>query len=293
MVGRQVVYAPCKVNLHLGIRPMVDERGYHYAESVMMPVGLFDEIVIDDAPYFSVKHTPSLEVPPDKTTVWKAATMLAEELHSDLSLRVDIKVSIPEAAGLGGSSADAGAVLRALAVRWGLDPHDSRVVGVARRVGADVAFFLNPQPSLFLGAGDLLAESFSALPMPIVLVKPAGAGVSARAAYQEFDRDPSEPLSAEPMCAALRAGDAEAVAEGLYNNLAPAAKALQPGSAEAENWLAAQPEVGHAIVSGSGSCVFAICKSLDDARAVAERAKIEQDWWSFATLTVGTREEIC
>ncbi|WP_322154852.1 4-diphosphocytidyl-2C-methyl-D-erythritol kinase [Paratractidigestivibacter sp.] len=293
MVGRQIVYAPCKVNLHLGIRPTVDERGYHYAESVMAPVGLFDEIVIDDAPFFSVRHTPSLEVPPEKTCVWKAATMLAQELHCGLNLRIDIKVSIPEAAGLGGSSADAGAVLRALAERWGLDRYDSRVVNVARRVGADVAFFLNPQPSLFIGAGDLLAESFDELPMPVVLVKPAGAGVSARAAYKEFDRDPSEPASAGAVCEALRAGDAAAVRGLLYNNLASAAKALQPGSAEAETWLAAQPETGHAMVSGSGSCVFAICDSLEDARAVAARAKSERGWWSFATLTVGTPEKIC
>lgn len=293
MVGRQVVYAPCKVNLHLGIRPAVDERGYHYAESVMAPVGLFDEVTIDDAPYFSVKYTPSLGIPPEKSTVWKAATMLAEELHADLNLRIDVKMSIPEAAGLGGSSADAGAALRALAERWGLDPLDSRVVGVARRVGADVAFFLRPRPSLFLGAGDLLAETFGELALPIVLVKPGGAGVSARAAYQEFDRDPSEPTSAEPLCTALRAGDATAVRELLYNNLAPAAKALQPGSAEAEVWLAAQPEVSRAMVSGSGSCVFALLDSLDAARAVAERAQSERDWWSFATLTVGTPEEIC
>lgn len=293
MVGRQVVYAPCKVNLHLGIHPTVDERGYHYADSVMAPVGLFDEVVIDDAPFFSVRYEPALGIPPEKSSVWKAATMLAEELYAGLNLRIDVKMNIPEAAGLGGSSADAGAVLRALAERWGLDPLDSRVVGVARRVGADVAFFLKPRPSLFLGAGDLLAESFYGAALPIVLVKPDGAGVSARAAYQEFDRSPIEPGSVAPMCGALRSGDADAVREHLYNNLAPAAKALQPGSAEAEAWLAAQPEVGRAMVSGSGSCVFALPQTLEDARAVARRAKDEQGWWSFATLTVGTPEEIC
>lgn len=293
MVGRQVVYAPCKVNLHLGIRPTVDERGYHYAESVMAPVGLFDEVAIDDAPYFSVRYTPSLGIPPEKTSVWKAATMLAEEFHADLNLRIDVKMSIPEAAGLGGSSADAGAALRALALRWGIDPLDARVVAVARRVGADVAFFLSPRPSYFTGAGDLLAESFDGMALPVVLVKPQGAGVSARAAYQEFDRGPSDPVSAEAMCAALRAGDAAGVREHLFNNLAPAAKALQPGSADAEAWLSAQPEVSRAMVSGSGSCVFALLDSLEAARAVAERARSERDWWSFATLTVGTPEEIC
>ena len=49
MVGRQVVYAPCKINLHLGIHAQTDSRGYHRVDSVMMPVGLFDEVVVDDA----------------------------------------------------------------------------------------------------------------------------------------------------------------------------------------------------------------------------------------------------
>lgn len=191
----------------------------------MMPVGLFDEVSIDDAPYFSVKHEPPLLVPPEQTTVWKAATLLAEELHAELNLCVSIKVSIPEKAGLGGSSADAGATLRLLAQRWGLDALDPRVVDVARRVGADVAFFLDPVPSLHLGAGDMLTETFPELALPVALVMPPGPGVSAKAAYEEFDRCPTEPAAYGPLCDALRAGDAGAVPGLLHNNLAPAAKA--------------------------------------------------------------------
>lgn len=292
MVGRQVVYAPCKINLHLGIHAQTDERGYHYVDSVMAPVGLFDEVAVDDAPFFAVRHEPALEVPPEKTTVWKAATMLAEELHTKLNLRIDIKTRIPEKAGLGGSSADAGAALRALCARWGVDVNDPRVVDVARRIGADVAFFLNPEPSLYLGAGDMLTETFPVLPLPVAIVKPAGDGVSARAAYEEFDRGPSEPVSYGDMCRALREGSVEGVREHIFNNLAPAAKALQPGCAEAESWLEAQPETRGALVSGSGSCAFALCDGLGAARAVAARAADEQDWWSFATLTVGKPEEV-
>lgn len=292
MVGRQVVYAPCKINLHLGIHAQTDERGYHYVDSVMAPVGLFDEVTVDDAPFFAVRHEPALEVPPEKTTVWKAATMLAEELHTKLNLRIDIKTRIPEKAGLGGSSADAGAALRVLCARWGVDVHDPRVADVARRVGADVSFFLDPVPSLYLGAGDMLAETFPALPMPVVLVKPAGDGVSAAAAYGEYDRNPSEPPAYGTMCAALRRGSAEDVRGLACNNLAPAAKALQPASEDAEKWLASQPETRMAMVSGSGSCVFALCETIEEARAVAARAADEQDWWSFATLTVGKPEEV-
>ena len=292
MVGRQVVYAPCKINLHLGIHAQTDERGYHYVDSVMAPVGLFDEVTVDDAPFFAVRHEPALEVPPEKTTVWKAATMLAEELHTKLNLRIDIKTRIPEKAGLGGSSADAGAALRALCARGGVDVNDPRVVDVARRVGADVSFFLDPVPSLFLGAGDMLTETFPALPIPVVLVKPAGDGVSAAAAYGEYDRDPSEPPAYEAMCAALRRGSAEDVRGLACNNLAPAAKALQPASEDAEKWLASQPETRMAMVSGSGSCVFALCETIEEARGVGARAADEQDWWSFATLTVGKPEEV-
>lgn len=293
MVGRQVVFAPCKINLHLGIHAQTDSRGYHRVDSVMMPVGLFDEVTVDDAPAFAVHHEPAIETSPEKTTVWKAATLLAEELGAELNLRIDVKARIPEKAGLGGSSADAGAALRALCERWGVDVHDPRVADVARRVGADVSFFLDPVPSLFLGAGDILAETFPALPMPVVLVKPTGDGVSAAAAYGEYDRNPSEPPAYGAMCAALRQGSAEVVRGLACNNLAPAAKALQPASEDAERWLASQTETRVAMVSGSGSCVFALCDTIEEARAVAARAADEQDWWSFATLTVGKPEEVC
>lgn len=290
---RQVVYAPCKINLHLGIHAQTDERGYHRVDSVMVPVGLFDEVTVTDAEAFEVVHEPALEVAPQKSTVWKAATLLAEALGQPLDLRIHIKVRIPESAGVGGSSADAGATLRALAERWGVDPLDLRVVAVARRVGADVPFFLNPTPSLLLGAGDVLERTFDEVRLPVALIKPAGDGVSARAAYAEFDRAPSEPAGYEAVCEALAAGDAAAIPALVHNNLAPAAKALQAGCAEAEAWAAAQPGARAALVSGSGSCVFALCDTLEEAQAVAARAKAEHGWWSFATLTVGHPEEVC
>lgn len=293
MPACQTVQTPCKINLHLGIHAQRDERGYHRVDSVMAPVALFDALVIEDAPELRVCHEPALCVPPEKTTVWKAARLLAEALGTEPNVSITVTARIPEKAGLGGSSADAGAVLRALAERWGVDPLDPRVVDVARRVGADVAFFLNPVPSLHLGAGDVLTESFPELALPVALVMPEGEGVSAKAAYDEYDLAPTEPDGFEPMCAALRAGDAAAVRALLYNNLAPAAKSLQPGCAEVEAWMAAQPEALSAMVTGSGSCVFAVCESLGVARALAGRASAEHGWWSFATLTVGEPQEVC
>lgn len=293
MTGRQVIETPCKVNLYLGIHDERDARGYHRVDSVMVPISLCDTIVVTDAPELSVHHAPALEVVPERTTVWKATTLLAGALGMESRVHIEVTARIPEKAGLGGSSADAGAVLRALAERWGVDALDERVVSVARRVGADVAFFLDPVPSLHLGAGDVLTERFGELALPIALVMPEGEGVSAKGAYDEFDLEPTVPADYDAICEALRAGDAAAVRGLLYNNLAPAAKRLQPGCAEVEAWMAEQPEALTAMVTGSGSCVFAVCQSLGDARALAARAARARGWWSFATLTVGEPQKVC
>ena len=282
----QVFRAPCKVNLHLGIHEGRDARGYHRADSVMVPLALADTLTVCEAPELRVRHEPALGVAPGRTTVWRAATLLAEALGVAPQVEVHVDVRIPERAGLGGSSADAGATLRALAGRWGVAPTDPRVVDVARRVGADVAFFLDPAPALMVGAGDVLAERFPALVLPVALVLPAAEGVGTREAYDEFDRAPEAPADFGPLCAALREGRADDVPGLLANNLAPAARRLSPAVAEAEAWLRAQPGVLAAQVTGSGGCSFALCESDAAARAVADGAAA-RGWWSCATHTCG------
>lgn len=293
MAGQEVVLTPCKVNLHLGIHREKDARGYHRVDSVMVPVALFDTVVVTEAPKLVVRHDPALEVAPERTTVWRAATLLAEALGMEPRARIEVDVHIPEKAGLGGSSADAGAALRALAGLWEVDPLDDRVVGVARRVGADVAFFLNPVPSLYVGAGDVLAETLPSPEMPLVLAMPAAAGVSTKAAYDEFDRGGSAPAGYDAMLAALCGGDARAVAARLHNNLASAAKRLCPEVAEVEAWLRAQSGVRAAQVTGSGSCSFALCENAEAAERIAREARGACGWRAWSTKTVGAPEKVC
>ena len=114
-----MIETPCKVNLHLGIHHELDARGYHRVDSIMAPIALFDTVSVEDAAELSVGFSPALEVAPEKTGVWRAATLLAEALGREPRVRVSVTARIPERAGLGGSSADAGATLRALAARFG------------------------------------------------------------------------------------------------------------------------------------------------------------------------------
>lgn len=300
--GRQIIQIPCKVNLHLGIHTQKDQRGYHKVDSLMVPVALYDTVVVDDAPELTVSHEPQLCVLPERTTTWKAAVLLANKLGVSPDVSIDVQVHIPEKAGLGGSSADAAATLYLLAQRWGVDPLDPLVVEVARAVGADVAFFLDPRPSLMLGAGDTLVETYaSTVDAPLAIVLPAETGVVTKEAYDQFDTSPIAPESYEQLSALLHADGQDAagmepapdnaaaskqliqqVASLLFNNLAPAAKSLKPQVAEVEEWLKAQSGVLGAQVSGSGSSSFALCESQDAADAIASAAQAK-GWRGFST----------
>ena len=300
--GRQTIKIPCKVNLHLGIHTQKDQRGYHKVDSLMVPVALYDTVVVDDAPELTVTHEPQLCVLPERTTTWKAAVLLANKLGVSPDVSIDVQVHIPEKAGLGGSSADAAATLYLLAQRWGIDPLDPLVVEVAKAVGADVAFFLDPRPSLMLGSGDTLVETYaSTVDAPLAIVLPAETGVVTKEAYDQFDASPIAPESYENLSALLRAAGQDAasielapdnaaaskqfiqqVAGLLFNNLAPAAKSLKPQVAEVEKWLKTQPGVLGAQVSGSGSSSFALCESQDAADAIAAAAQAK-GWRGFST----------
>lgn len=284
--GIQVLETPCKVNLYLGVHFGRDARGYHRVDSVMVPVALFDTIEVTDAPALEVRHSPALEVTPEETTVWRAATLLARELGVEPCVRIDVRASIPERAGLGGSSADAGAVLRLLALRWGTDVLDERVIGVARRVGADVAFFLDPKPGLYRGAGDRLERTFPGFEAPLALVMPTADGGSTPEAYAEFDRMGEAPAGYKRVCEALALGDVRAMARELRNNLAPAACSLCGEVGRAAAWLARQDGVLGSQVTGSGACSFALCESVEDADRIAAAAR-SRGWrsWSTATLS--------
>lgn len=287
-----VVRTPCKVNLHLGVHAEKDARGYHRVDSVMVPVGLCDVVRVSDADRLEVSFSPELGVAPERTGVWRAAELLAAELGRESRVRVEVEARIPERAGLGGSSADAGATLRALAERWGVDALDERVVRVARRVGADVAFFLRPVPSLMVGAGDVLERTLPAFEAPIVLVMPLAEGGSTPQTYAAFDRAPAAPGNPAQLCAALQAGSLTVMAAALANNLAPAARELCPEAGVVEDWLRAQEGVLAAQITGSGTCSFALCASVAAADAVAADARA-RGWRAWSTKTVGSRAEVC
>lgn len=286
------ILAPAKLNLYLGVREGRDEQGYHQASSLMVAIDLFDTVRIEPADALSVRCVPAVDAPERSNAAWKAAVVLGEALGREPKAAITIEKRIPYKSGLGGASSDAAAVLLGLCKLWGVDQDDPRVADAARAVGADIAFFLTGTPTLLEGRGDVPVETFVEVPgFPVVLVRPSGDGITTGDSYADFDRDPVPAAPLDPLREALHAGDVMGICNHIANNLEPVALRLMPVLQTIHDWLSEQPGVLATMVTGSGSCTFAICETTEAARRVAHEALYGRGWWGRAAhvITEGTR----
>lgn len=259
------ILAPAKVNLTLRV---LDRRsdGFHALSSWMVPLSLCDRLTITvGGTGIRVEVPGRPELSGDDNLCAKAARAFERELGLDASLNVVLEKRIPVAAGLGGGSSDAAAILRCLAHHHGIGADDPRLRAAALAVGSDVPFFLRGEPALARGRGEELEEA-PAFPGPLhlVIVKPPF-GVSAKEAYETLARLRSEgrlpPGRDEPLPRTL--STPEDVSRLLHNDLEAAVGSLHP----IENYVEMLRDTGLIGVrmAGSGSCVFGLAR--DEAHA--------------------------
>jgi 4-diphosphocytidyl-2-C-methyl-D-erythritol kinase len=262
----EAAYAKLNLVLHVG-RPRAD--GLHPLCSLFASLDLADEVTLQAAgePGPDWIDCPGVEGP---NLALAALAALRHRLGPDLlpAVRVSIAKRVPVAAGLGGGSADAAAVLR-LANRLAgepLPPSELRKLAVG--LGSDVPSQVEPIHALVQGAGELV-EPLELPPLGVVLV-PGTEGLSTRAVYAELDRRGGgrKRLDPEPL-RRLAEGGAEALTEGLENDLQPAALALRPELAATLDRIRAAGARG-AAVSGSGPTCFGLFAD----RLEAERAAL-------------------
>lgn len=278
-----LVTAPAKVNLYLGVHPGTDESGYHRVETVMTTIDLADTLAIAPADELLVRTVPEADFPMQENTAYKAAVAMGEAFGREPAFAILIDKHIPVRAGLGGPSTDAAATIMGICHYWDIDPTDPRINEVAKSIGADVPFFLYGPPAYLSGRGDVMEELYRPLTgTPVALVKPKTGGVSAADAYRRFDEAPTEPEAIEPMLQAMRDHREADIFAHVSNNLGAAACDLSPQIAEILDWIRTQPDVRVAEVSGSGSCVFAVCNTQMAAEKIALSALKDHDWWAQA-----------
>lgn len=274
--------APAKINLYLHVGARRAD-GYHELESVIVFAAFGDEVTITPAagPEL-VREGPFVAGLPDEPAddlCFRAATRLAAELGRAAYVRITLRKMIPVAAGVGGGSADAAAVLRALCRLWDVPADDARVAGVARGLGADVPVCLLSRPAHASGLGEKVVPLDGVPEMHLLLVNPA-VPLSTAAVFRAYDGDGA--LLAGPPASLLP----EALQELTRNDLGPAAVSLCHQIAEVLAFLEGLPGCRLARMSGSGPTCFAM---FDDAVACTTAAqKVTRDhpgWWACPTRT--------
>src|SRR6266403_3429037 len=166
---RLVLNAAAKVNLILEVLGKRDD-GYHELVTVMQAVDLSDRITREDAAVLELASGPG--VPADgRNLALRAATALREAAGVTRGARITLDKRIPVAAGLGGGSADAAAVLLGLNRLWRLRWPVARLDEVATGLGMDVPFFLRGGTALATGRGERLAP-LGSTSLGLVLVNP-------------------------------------------------------------------------------------------------------------------------
>jgi 4-diphosphocytidyl-2-C-methyl-D-erythritol kinase len=272
-------WAWAKVNLYLhvtGRRP----DGYHEVDSLIVFAGIGDRIEISASDRLDLRVSGPLAaaVPQDEQNLgFRAAQALSEACGPAGGARIELEKHLPVAAGLGGGSADAAAVLAGLSEHWhSALPRPSRQE-IALGLGADVPVCLYGRPAFVAGIGERLTRAPPLPPAWLVLVNPGVALATAEvfAARRGGFSGPGRWSETLPDLPAL----ADRLA-GLSNDLEGPARALAPEIDQALDLIGHVPEVLLARMSGSGATCFGLFASRDGARNAAAAIGSERpDWW--------------
>lgn len=312
------ITAPAKVNIVLRVLGRRAD-GYHDLFMIMEKLSLADELILEDIRSgieLVVEGGSDAGMQSEKNLAHRAARAFQEMTGEKRGVKIHLKKRIPIAAGLGGGSSDAAAVLRGLNALWRKNWEPQRLADAGAKLGGDVPFFCYEGAAIAEGIGDRIT-AIPKLPKIFFLLINPGFAVSTSWVYQEFDRlNPSLASRARPelcrrvSCLAslkltpkykgaskrtpfdaalrLRSGQAQGmlfkefcdVTSKLENDLERVTIASYPEIGEIKSYLVNHGARG-SLMSGSGPTVFGIFedeKTRNDALSKISK----KNWKTFA-----------
>jgi 4-diphosphocytidyl-2C-methyl-D-erythritol kinase len=263
-----MVKAPAKINLTLDVIGKRDD-GYHEVEMVMTTIDLADriDVTLTDQPDIVVDCSTAYVPTDERNLAYRAAVLMKETygIRQGITIRIDKR--IPVAAGLGGGSSDAAAVIRALDTLLGLNLSHDEMAALGARIGSDVPFFVYGGTAVARGRGERIEPVSPPPPCWVVLAKPPLA-VSTADVYRalRLDAIAQSPTTAA-MVDALNRQDFAAVCRSLGNMLETVTFSLHPEVRKLKERMLAFGAEG-ALMSGSGPTVFALVRQFSRARRI-------------------------
>ena len=282
------ILSPAKINLFLEIKGRRAD-GYHTLRTLMCPVGIYDEVDLDFSGRRIVVSCSHPGVPRDETNLAvRAAVLFAERLlrrqpsKAFSGLNIRIEKNIPVAAGMGGGSSNAAAVIIGLN-RYCGDPFSMKeMMAMALEIGADAPFFILGRPAIATGIGERL-QTYTALKPYTTLIVYPGIPISTAEVYKNLDlaltnckkKLKNFPLKQAAFDPAQHAcNDLETVTLSRFEDVRTAKQFLLHHGACA------------ALMSGSGSAVFGLFDDNRRARKAHVALVNHKSWKVFITELV-------
>ena len=268
--------AYAKINLGLSVTAKRAD-GFHELDTLFARVSVFDSLRLEPASQGVQLIVTGAKLPTGPANLcYQAAEAYLKLAGVKTGLSISLEKHIPVAAGLGGGSSNAAAVLRGLAELY---PSDVDLLKLAADLGSDVPFFvLNIPAAHGQGRGEVLTPA--ALPAVHVVLANRGVHVSAGEAYRAL-RSFTSPLHLPDLIASLGTP-----APQLMNALEPGVLELYPDITEVLSDLRALGLRG-VLMSGSGSTCFGLAASAGEAESAAAALKAKRPaWWVRAASPV-------
>jgi 4-diphosphocytidyl-2C-methyl-D-erythritol kinase len=286
-----VVKALAKINLAIDVLG-TREDGYHEIDMITIPLKLHDSVEI--TPFPANAHLDTYLYCDDPTIIcdesnlaYKALNAMRDNFRVNGDFRMMIHKRIPVQAGLGGGSADAAAVIKALDNYMHDSPEDKDRIEheLALTIGSDVPFCLYDKPARVQGRGEKLSQIKVKCPYHCLIVKP-NIGLSTKSVYDAYDLIEGEIKHPDikALIHALEVDDEKGIQENLINVLSvPAIKALPL----IQELLDKMNTMGLILsgMSGTGSACFALHKDkklLERAKSIFEKQDYECCLTEFA-----------
>ena len=285
------IRARAKINLDLRLGARRPD-GFHPIDTLLVQTDVADQLSAAPSANGSlslkIEGDEALSAGPDNL-VLRAAQALRDKGKTSAGANLTLKKEIPQGAGLGGGSSDAAAALILLRNLWSLSISNAELSEIGAVLGSDVPFFLQSGPARGTGRGEIL-EPLALQSLPWAVLIHPGFGSPTAEAYRRYAarRRPGE--EGHPLLLRLAAGKTYELKP--RNDLEPAVEEKFLWIRAARRWLARQPGVLAARMSGSGSTVFGLWPTESKAQTVADRAKdyFGEAAWVRATRLLGAGE---
>ncbi len=276
-MNKLVIPSPAKINLFLKVTGKRAD-GYHDLVTLICRVDLYDTVILSfDQPFISV-HCAHPKVPEGKTNLaYKAAALFFDPLSKSDGVAIFIEKKIPVAAGLGGGSSNAAAVLMGLNQHYGFPLSNKVLMELGLKVGADVPFFLFKHTAVARGIGGNLEPFDRMPPLSAVLVCPR-LHISTAWVYEhlnlrltncEENYNVSSLLEDSSKPKGFLCNDLEQVAVKKFPEINTIKEVLLDLGAQV------------AIMSGSGPAVFGLFQGVQQAAPALDKIKQQGRWDCF------------